>query len=286
MAVIRSRFCARGATALALAALAAGCAQPRTSVLNWNTYHLFAHGRHVAAATDFLRETAPDLVALQEVRSCDHARLAELAAGWGHPFVAMHKESGFPVALTSSAPIEVVERRVDGFHHGYLHARTHGFDVLVVHFWPGKVHEAEHVAERAQRLRDDGRPVLVVGDFNAEIRLDDDYLRAHGRLGEVVDGERRFDYRITDAFLARGFVDLTHRHRPDAHYTFGSPALIPKWRADMDDVRATRRRIDFVFADAATAATSRDARVITDDDTVGRWSDHYPVWVTLAPAQR
>ena len=65
----------------------------------------------------------------------------------GHPYAVMHQESGYPVALTSSAPIEVIERRVAGFHHGYLHARTHGFDVLVVHFWPGKIHEPQHIAK-------------------------------------------------------------------------------------------------------------------------------------------
>ena len=49
----------------------------------------------------------------------------------------------------------------------------------------------------------------------------------------------------------------------------------------MDDVHSTRRRIDFVFADAATARRVRSAQVVTDDATVGRWSDHYPVLVSL-----
>ncbi len=54
----------------------------------------------------------------------------------------------------------------------------------------------------------------------------------------------------------------------------------------MDDVRSARRRIDFVFADTATAARSLDAEVVTDDETVGRWSDHYPIRVLLAPGGR
>ncbi len=218
-------------------------------------------------------------MALQEVMFVDSAGLAELAAAWGHEHSVMHKESGCPVALTSSEPIEVVERRVEGFHHGYLHARTQGIDVLVVHFWPDKVQEAEHVAARARALVEDGRAVLVMGDFNAEIRHDEDYLQEHGHLGTVVDGVRTFDYRITDAFLEAGFVDLTHEHSPNAHYTFGSPALIPRWREDMADVHTARRRIDFVFADAVSALRARSARVVTDDGTVGQWSDHYPIAV-------
>ena len=269
-----------------LALMLASCAQPSATLINWNTYHLFDHEKHLSPASAWLTEQAPSIVALQEVLHCDHAKLQQLASTWGHSYSVMHKESGYPVALTSSEPIEVMERRTKGFHHGYLHARTQGFEILVVHFWPGKVHEPEHIAAIAQELRDQGRPVLIVGDFNAPIRHDEDYLQEHGHLGTVTDGKRHFDYRITDSFLSRGFVDVTHQHAPDSHFTFGSPALIPRWRKDMRDVRSTRRRIDYVFTDAATAAKSQSATVITNDATVGNWSDHYPVLVRLTkPAQ-
>ncbi|MEN8152221.1 MAG: endonuclease/exonuclease/phosphatase family protein [Planctomycetota bacterium] len=261
---------------LLLGLAACGATRPLL-VVNWNTYHLFDDQTHQDEAAAWLADQRPAMVALQEVHHVDAAGLATLAAGWGHDHAVMHKESGYPVALTSSAPIEVVERRVEGFHHGYLHARTHGFDVFVVHFWPGEVDGAGHVAERARALAAEGRAVLVMGDFNTEIRHDEEYLREHG----LIDGEIHFDFRITDAFLSAGFVDLTHRHDPEADYTFGSPALIPRWKKDMRDVRRVRRRIDIVFADAVTARRARSAKVVTDDATVGRWSDHYPVLVAL-----
>jgi len=248
-------------------------------LVNWNTYHLFDHQQHREEAAAWLGERQPAVVALQEVLHVDEEGLAELAAGWGHEHAVMHKESGYPVALTSSATIEVLERLVEGFHHGYLHARTHDLDVFVVHFWPGEVQQAEHVASRASALVEEGRAVLVVGDFNAEIRHDEAYLREHGHLGELVGDERVFDFRITDTFLDAGFVDVTHRCAPEATYTFGSPALIPRWREDMQDVHRVRRRIDFVFADPATAQRARSAGVVSDDSTVGQWSDHYPVFV-------
>ena len=86
---------------------------------------------------------------------------------------------------------------------------------------------------------------------------------------------------MTDAFLDRGFVDLIHAHAPEASYSFSSPALIPRWRDSLEEVYATRRRIDFVFADEQTAKRVLDAAIITDDATVGQWSDHYPMWVRL-----
>ncbi len=268
-------------TTLAAIALCACSSTAPVKLVNWNTYHLFDHGAQRSQAAAWLADERPSIVALQEVLHVDAQGLRQLAAEWNHEHAVMHKESGYPVALTSSAPIEVLERRTEGFHHGYLHARTHDLDVFVVHFWPDKVHEAEHVAARARALVDAGHPVLVVGDFNAVIRHDEDYLHEHGHLGEVIDGTRRFDYRITDAFLDAGFVDLVHNHAPGATYTFGSPALIPRWREDMQDVIKTRRRIDFVFADEVTAARASAAQVETDDSTVGKWSDHYPVIVDL-----
>ena len=249
-------------------------------VINWNTYHFFDHRAKVEEATAWLAEQGPDLVALQEVLHCKEVELGELAQEWGHGHAVMHKEHGYPVALTSSAPIEVVERRVKGSHHGYLHARTHGIDVFVVHFWPSDVGEAVRIAEMAEALVKEGRPVLVIGDFNGKIRCDEPYLLEHG-FGEEKDGEVVFDYRLTDAFLERGFVELVSEHSPDDLYTFGAPALIPRWAKNMEEVRERRRRIDFVFASPELAAGCRSAHVDTDDERVGQYSDHYPVLCTL-----
>jgi len=269
---------------LCLVFLAQACQAPvpmeTVEVINWNTYHFFDHRAKVEEATAWLVERGPDLVALQEVLHNKEVELAKLAQEWGHGHAVMNKEHGYPVALTSSAPIEVVERRVKGFHHGYLHVRTHGIDVFVVHFWPSKVGEAVKVAEMAGALVEGGRPVLVLGDFNGKIRCDEPYLLEHG-FGEEKGGEVVFDYRLTDAFLERGFVELVSEHSPDDLYTFGAPALIPRWAKNMEEVRERRRRIDFVFASPELAAGCRSAHVDTDDERVGQYSDHYPVLCTL-----
>lgn len=265
-----------------LACLAlSGCAAPQVELVNWNTYHLFDGRKHLKPASQWLQERDPSIVALQELTGTKEAEFRRLARAWGHPYAVLHKEQGYAVGLTSTAPIEVVARQVEGFHHGYLHARTHGIEVFVVHFWPGKVHEAEHVAELAQALAQRGHRVLVVGDFNGEVRTDEAWLLEQGTLGQVVEGIRTFDYRITDAFLLRGFIDLVHLHDPEARYTFGSPALIPRWSPDMASVNGKRRRIDFILASENLASEVSDARVTTDDRTVGQWSDHYPIEATL-----
>ncbi len=273
----------------ALLALALhGCQAPAPpvtlEVINWNTYHLFDHKAKIEQATAWLAEQAPDLVALQEVLHIKEAGLEELARSWGHDHAVMHKESGYPVALTSSQPIEVVARVTKGHHHGYLHARTHGLDVFVIHFWPTQLHEAEAVSKQASALVQAGRPVVVMGDFNGKIRFDEAYLLEHG-FGERKNGTVDMNYGLTDAFLDKGFVELVSLHSPEDLYTFGAPALIPRWAKTLEDVESRRRRIDFIFTSPDLAAASKSAQVNTDDSTVGLYSDHYPVLCTFeAPA--
>ena len=265
-------------TAIAALLLSAACQVPiqELEVINWNTYHLFDHQAKLGEAVEWLAEEAPDILALQEVLHTDEAGLQELATSWGHGYAVMHKEHGYPVALTSTAPIEVIDRRVSGFHHGYLHARTHGIEVFVVHFWPTKVGEAEAVAEVAASLAAEGLEVLVVGDFNGKIRSDEAYLLENG-FAEERDGEPHLDYRLTDAFLKRGFAELVTEHSPGDLYTFGAPALIPRWASNMQQVRERRRRIDFLFASPNLKERCMRARVNTDDERVGQHSDHYPL---------
>ena len=253
---------------------------PTINIINWNTYHLFDHRAKIEPATQWLAEQAPDLLALQEMLHINELGLQELAKSWGHEYAVMHKEKGYPVALTSSAPIEVIERRVKGFHHGYLHARTRGIDVFVVHFWPSKVGEAVQVSEAAAALMEAGKPVIVMGDFNGKIRFDEAYLKENGfHIQE--DGSALLDYRLTDAFLDRGFVELVSEHSPDQHYTFGGPALIPRWAKTMEEVRSRRRRIDFIFVSPDLAAGCKSAVVRTDDEREGLHSDHYPLQCVL-----
>lgn len=73
-----------------------------------------------------------------------------------------------------------------------------------------------------------------------------------------------FDYRITDAFLGRGFVELVSEHSPDDLFTFRFPGVDPALGRD-----------DGVGGGAASA------RVDVDDAGVGLFSDHYPIRCTL-----
>ena len=146
---------------MAIAASFLGCSvfaeeTETLKVVNWNVLHGFNHQKSVRQGANWIKKQAADVVALQELNGHNQAGFEEVAAEWGHDYAAILKKEGFPVGLTSSQPVEVIERRVKGFHHGYLHCKTHGIHFFVVHFWPGKYQEADLILDKAVPLIERG----------------------------------------------------------------------------------------------------------------------------------
>ena len=246
-------------------------------ILNWNVLYAFNHGRAVDAGIQWIDKCDPDVVALQELNGLTEASLKTLASRWGHGHAVILKEKGFPVGLTSRQPIQVVERQVQGFHHGYLHARTCGVDFFVVHFWPGKDHEAESVAAKIRPLIESNRQVVLLGDFNNHSRRDQTFLESRDAVTPR--------YAVVDLFESIGLVDLVHAHQPGQKYSCPSPITIPRWSADLEEVASKRQRIDFVFADATFSkfVQRSEIRISTSLDEI---SDHYPVVVEFEYSQK
>lgn len=261
--------------------------------LTYNVYYVFSRGTEVEAGSAWIASQEPDVVALQELTNISEARLEELAAGWGHDHSALLKTSGFSVGLTSVHPIEVVERALDGFHHGCLHARVAGVDVFVVHLspfkWSVREREAEAILSRVEPLLDEGRDVVVMGDFNALSAHDASALASlpeqleksrrsdaeHGHVENLRDGE--FDFAVMQSFFDAGLVDLHERfldRAPGARWTFTTGI----WSEEKRDAPEGGTRIDYVLASPEMAGRALGARVIRDG-VVNRASDHYPVIV-------
>lgn len=254
---------------------AVGQTQSRLRVLNWNVLYGFNHHRSIDAGARWISRQAPDVVALQELNGNKAKSLQQLAARWNHPHAVLLKETGFPVGLTSRAPIEIIERRVKGFHHGYLHCRTRGVHFFVVHFWPGKDHEAKTVAAKVRKLLRENARVIVLGDFNTHSRKDAAFLATRTRV--------KASYTVVDLFESLRMVDLVHKHSPQSKYSCPSPITIPRWSATAEVVKSKRQRVDFVFADEKLARDSRKASIPISRE-LDRISDHYPVVVDFVTA--
>ena len=240
-------------------------------IVNWNVLYGFNHKKSVKQGANWIKKQAADVVALQELNGHNQAGFKELAAEWGHDHAAILKKGGFPVGLTSNQPIKVIERRVKDFHHGYLHCKTHGIHFFVVHFWPGKYWEADWILDKTAPLMERGEKVIILGDFNGNSRKDEDFLIANATL-------RKRDYTFVDKVEAKGFVDIVHKHDPEAKISQPSSITIPRWTKDLKELKLKRYRIDFVFADKSFAEQSHSGTIslAREIETI---SDHYPVIV-------
>jgi len=295
-----ARTVRRACWALLLTWTWSGCATTATSpaaaprkVVTWNVLRGFLDRSQVEPAQRWLRALAPDVVALQEVNGFTAATLAATAAAWGHPHAVMAKESGYPVALTSRTPIEVVERRLEGMHHGYLHARTGGLDVVVVHLHPGswrfRRREVAILAPRLRALVDAGRDVVVLGDFNAHHPLDCVHLDGQTPLlarraeGDNLIDHRTFDYGVLARFEAAGLTDAAYHALGEAAARAGTfPTRLLEHARSEAQQAGFLERIDFVLLSPATLARLRRV-AMPRGGALDEVSDHYPVVVELAP---
>ena len=245
-------------------------------IINWNVLYGFNYNKSIAQGVKWIKGQNSDVVALQEPNGLNLNSLKNMAKQWGHEHAVILKEEGFPVGLTSRKPIEVIERKVEGFHHGYLHAKTSGIHFFVVHFWPYKDHEAKAIIEKIKPLLKQGKKVIVTGDFNTYSEKDKDYLATRKNLRFPVSENKRSLYNVVNMFEANGFVDLVYKHDKKAKYSYPSPIIMAtKGTKTLEEVKAKRKRIDFIFADETLQTSSTSATIIISKE-LDMISDHYP----------
>lgn len=238
-------------------------------VLNWNVYYGFDGKKTLPKASEWLKQQAPDVLALQELNGITEKQLEAYSKQWGHSYAATNKEKGFPMGLTSSKPIEVIERAAEGYHHGFLHCKTHGIHFFVVHLWPTKPADLDRILAKVDVLIKKQERVIVLGDFNAQSKND---------IASIKQRYKRKlpSFNYTNETEATGLIDIVHKHDPKANVSYPSPIVIPKWLKSLDEVKARHCRIDFIFASKNLAKQSTSA-TIHIDKVVDTISDHYPL---------
>lgn len=264
----------------------------RLKVMTYNIWNGFEWGKDTVRKAQFIhwvQAQQPDVLALQELCGYDEEQLKADAAKWGHPYVQLLKTEGYPTGLTSRKPIVLKERATDGLWHGLLHAETYGIDFFVVHLSPAdcdfRLREASLIADRVKR-NGNGK-FMILGDFNAHSPFDGEELKhnqylldqyaqnkseqySNLRLGE-------FDYAVMSAFLALPTIDITQIHvEAKERYTYPSPALIGKYRENLQEVIQTRGRIDYILTSPALAQSCKNVMIHNKEETA-MLSDHYPI---------
>lgn len=235
----------------------------------------------------WMREQAPDIVALQELNDYNAAQLEEDARQWGHSHSVLLKQDGFPTGLTSRFPIRDVQLSLDGFHHGLLRATINDIYFYVIHLhpsnWQFRQQEMHLILADIDSLPDNAS-IILVGDFNTFSRHDSLFY-AHGRLepfflardSEFAEKNLKngsLDYSVLDRLMNAGFVDLEfYKRGEDYQFTGSFPTKIEKSGDD-----GSQRRLDYVFATPNLAERLDRANIVADEQT---WllSDHLPMLV-------
>jgi exodeoxyribonuclease III len=236
---------------------------------------------------EWLDESAPDVVCLQELKTTDETfpEAAIRAAGYGALWSGQKSFNGVAILAKGSDPIE--RRRglpgdPDDIHSRYLEAIVQ--DVVVASIYlpngnpqPGpkfdyKLAWFERLNRYAAELLAEGAPVVLAGDYNVVPTDADIYSPASWLDDALLQPESRDAYR---RLLEQGWIDAIRTLHPDAPiYTFWD-YMRNRWARDAG------LRIDHLLLSPSVAGRLVEAGV--DRAVRGREkaSDHAPAWVVL-----
>ena len=237
---------------------------------------------------EWIKEQDPEILGLQELCGFTQEKLEKLARRWGHPYVMIVKEEGYPVGITSKKPIEVKAKMVGEIGHGLLHVSTYGFDVLVTHLNPSNAAKRNTEAEKIVDYikKNDLRNCILMGDMNSHSPMDADYMEAnsinlrsnYGGKNSLNLADGDFDYSVISHFLSVPLIDICRKYvSPDKRTTFPTPILMNQSR-HADVRKRTNERLDYLFLSPSVANLAVDA-FIFNEGTPEYLSDHFPIAV-------
>lgn len=245
----------------------------KIKIISYNIMDGFSNGAdkdRIARFTAWVKVQSPDVLALNELCGFTEAKLKELAAGYGHPYAAIVKENGYPVGLTSKTPIQVIDRKIDGYGHGLLHCKVLNMDFLVTHLNPSDRLKRKKEADNIVNYITDNRltDCLLMGDMNAHSPFDASWTDEHLE-----------NYAVISTFMAASLHDICYMFTADAQrYSYPTRILVssPKGGA----LRRQQERIDFIFVTDSLRPNCVDAEIYNGSDT-DYLSDHYPVGISM-----
>lgn len=250
------------------------------------TYNVNGVNGRLPRLLDWLRETSPDIVCLQEIKTTDEkcpARAIE-QAGYGSIWHGQRSHHGVAILAKGATPIEM-RRGLPGdasdIQARYLEAEVHGLTVASIYLpngnpQPGpkfdfKLAWFDRLIEHSKSLYRSRKPVVLAGDLNVVPTDFDIYNAWAWREDAVMQPETRAAYK---RLLAQGWIDTARDLYPKERiYTFWVNASYFKRNAGF--------RMDFLLINADLRKRLKDFGV--DAEFRGREgaSDHAPTWITL-----
>jgi exodeoxyribonuclease III len=250
------------------------------------TYNVNGVNGRLPRLLEWLAETSPDIVCLQEVKT-DDTRFPARAlhdAGYGAVWHGQRAHHGVAILAKGETPTEI-RRGLPGdasdAQARYLEAEVKGLVVASIYLpngnpQPGpkfdyKLAWFERLIVHAHALHESGKPVVLAGDFNV-VPTDADIYNAHAWSWDaVMQPETREAYR---RLLAQGWTDATrHLHPDETIYTFWVNAQAYRRNAGF--------RMDFLLVSPDLKPGLKAAEVDAEYRGREKPSDHAPTWITL-----
>jgi exodeoxyribonuclease-3 len=237
---------------------------------------------------EWLRETDPDVVCLQEIKTDDSKFPAGAIgdAGYGAIWHGQRSHHGVAILAKDETPHEIRRGLPGDASDGqtrYLEARVKDAVVASIYLpngnpQPGpkfdyKLAWFERLIAHAETLYRLPEPVVLAGDFNVVPADFDIYNAWLWRHDAVMQPETRDAYR---RLLAQGWIDAhRHLHPKERIYTFWVNAAAFQRNAGF--------RMDFLLLNVAAASRLKAAAVDVGYRGREKPSDHAPAWVALSP---
>ncbi len=236
---------------------------------------------------EWLEETQPDVVCLQELKSADEGlpRAAIAAAGYGALWHGQKAFNGVAILARGADPVEV-QRGLAGddedVQSRYIEAEVLGIRVAGIYLpngnpLPGpkfdyKLRWMDRLRARAAALLASEVPTVIAGDFNV-IPHDDDVFRPAAMADDaLMQPQSRAGYR---RLLGDGWTDALRARFPGGgvwtYWDYQAGAL----------QRDAGFRIDHLLLSPALADRLADAGVDKDHREREKASDHAPTWAVL-----
>ncbi len=253
------------------------------------TFNINGVKARINALTDWLKDSAPDVALLQEIKSVDEGFPREVIEDLGYT-VETHGQKGFNgVAILSKLPLEDVSRGLPGDDAdeqarwieatviGDTAVRVCGLYLPNGNPCPGPKYDyklgwMERLYQRGQDLMADEIPALMAGDYNIIPQPEDAKRPEAWTQDALFRPESRAAFRkimnlgFTEAFRSRTFGP--------GHYSFWDYQA-GAW--DRDD----GIRIDHFLLTPQCADLLQDCWIEKEVRGREKPSDHVPVWVDL-----
>ena len=235
---------------------------------------------------EWLEETRPDVVCLQEIKTGDPALPAKALADAGYRGVWHPQRSHHGVAVLARGELpREIGRTLPGdpadAASRWLECEVHGLHVASVYLPNGnpvpspnfdyKLRWMDRLVAHGEALMASRRPVVMAGDFNVVPTNFDIYNAGSWRFDAVLQPETREKY---ERLLAQGWVDATrHLHPKERVYTF--------WVNEHAYHRNAGFRMDFLLLAPSLVPRLKKTGVDADTRIREKPSDHAPVWIEL-----